>query len=242
MLAQAASTGDADYLEAVEHWVEARGLRADGEIKSLNDEFEYLVWVRLLIIQNEPGQALKLLARLLQAAEDGGRTGRVIEMLTLQALAQGALGDTQQALIPLERALSLAEPEGYVRLFVDEGEPMAMLLYEAAARGISPNYANKLLAAFGAEAQRRRGAGEQKLAPSRPSPSAPSPLPLEPLSDRELEVLRLLLNTDLSAPEIAVELVVSVNTVRTHIKRIYSKLDAHSRYEAVQRAKEIDLL
>jgi LuxR family maltose regulon positive regulatory protein len=233
MLTQAVSTGDADYLEAVEQWVGARGLRTDGEIKSMNDEIERLVWVRLLIIQNEPDQALKLLARLLHAAEDGGRRGRVIEILALQALARGALGDTQQALISLERSLYLAEPEGYIRLFVDEGAPMAALLHKAAARGIAPDYANQLLAAF--------GAGEVEMAPPRLPPSPPSPLPLEPLSDRELEVLRLL-NTDLSAPEIAAELVVSVNTVRTHIKHIYSKLDAHSRYQAVERAKDLGLL
>lgn len=115
------SAFDPGHLEAVGQWAEARGLRADGSIDSLDDEFEYLVWVRLLIAQNEPEQALQLLARLQQAPEDGGRTGRVIEILTLQALAQRALDDTEQALTALERALSLAEPEGYVRLFVDEG-------------------------------------------------------------------------------------------------------------------------
>ena len=220
MLTQAVSTGDTDYLKAVEHWIQARGLRADGEIKSLSDESEYLVWVRLLIIQNKPDQALQLLARLLLAAEDGGRRGRVIEILALQALAQGALGHTKQALIPLERALYLAEPEGYIRLFVDEGGPMAKLLHQAESHGIAPDYVSQLLAASEIKTD------DEGL--------------VEPLSDRELEVLRLL-STDLSAPEIAAELVVSVNTVRTHIKHIYSKLDVHSRYEAVQRAKELGL-
>jgi LuxR family maltose regulon positive regulatory protein len=221
MLAQAVSAEDAGYLKAVEQWVEARGLRTDGEIKSLKAEIEHLVWVRLLIIQDEPNQALKLLARLLQAAEDGGRRGHVVEILALQALAQGALGDTQQALISLERSLSLAKPEGYVRLFVDEGLPMLKLLRQAAARGIAPDYVGELLAAFEIETE------DEGL--------------VEPLSDRELEVL-CLLSTDLSAPEIAAELVISANTVRTHIKHIYSKLDAHSRYEALERAKELNLL
>jgi LuxR family maltose regulon positive regulatory protein len=220
-LTRAVSTGDAGSLEAVEQWAEARGLRTDGEIKSLNDEFEHLVWVRLLIIQNEPDQALKLLARLLQAAEDGGRTARVIEILVLQALALEVQGEEEEALAALERALSLAEPEGYVRTFVDEGEPMVKLLRQAKAHGIAPDYASQLLDAFEVETE------DEGL--------------VEPLSDRELEVLRFL-NTDLSAPEIAAELVVSVNTVRTHIKRIYSKLDVHSRYEAVERAKELNLL
>jgi LuxR family maltose regulon positive regulatory protein len=238
MLSQAVSTGDPDCLEAVEHWAQARGLRPDGEIKSLNDESEYLVWARLLIAQDQGGLASRPLARLRQAAENGDRTGRVIEVLALQALAQVTLGDTQQALISLERLLSLAEPEGYVRLFVDEGIPMAKLLRQAESHRIAPDYVGALLAVFDSEIKNQ--GRKTELPPSsfvlRPS----SPL-FEPLSDRELEVLRLL-NTDLSAPEIAAELVVSVNTVRTHTKRIYSKLDAHSRYEAVERAKELGLL
>jgi len=240
MLAQAGSSTDdlrARHLEAVGQWAEARRLRADGSIDSLDDEFEYLVWVRLLIAQNEPEQALQLLARLQQAAEDGGRTGRVIEILTLQALAQQALGDTEEALTALERALSLAEPEGYIRLFVDEGPLMTHLLHEAAAHGITPDYARKLLAVFEAETK-----GEEPALRHPPSVSRGEAEGLvDPLSDREMEVLRLL-STDLSGPEIAAELVVSVNTVKTHIKRIYSKLDAHSRYEAVERAKELKLL
>ena len=89
-----------------------------------------------------------LLERLLQAAEAGERTGSVIEILVLQALAHQTQGDIPAALLPLERALTLAEPEGYVRMFVDEGPPMAQLLREAAARGIMPAYTGKLLAAF----------------------------------------------------------------------------------------------
>jgi LuxR family maltose regulon positive regulatory protein len=123
--------------------------------------------------------------------------------------------------------LSLAEPEGYVRIFVDEGEPMAELLRHAASRGIAPTYVAKLLAAFEVEG----------LAVS---PSNLQPL-IEPLSERELEVLRLL-TTHLSSTEIADELVISVNTVRSHIKSIYSKLNVHSRMDAVQRAKELELL
>jgi LuxR family maltose regulon positive regulatory protein len=224
---------DARHLEAVEKWAEGRGLGANMprmsvvRIDSMNDEFEYLIGVRLLIAQNKPDRALQVLGCLERAAEDGGRTGRVIEILILAALARGARGDTGCALAILERALSLAEPEGYVRLFVDEGAPMAELLSQAASRGIAPDYVDKLLAAMDL------GTVPKQL--------ASVPLLLEPLSDRELDVLRLL-NTDLSGPEIAAELVVSVNTVRTHIRRIYSKLDVHSRYEAVVRANELDLL
>jgi LuxR family maltose regulon positive regulatory protein len=238
MLTQAESTGNAGYLRAVERWAEARGLRPDGETKSLNDESEYLVWARLLIAQDQAGPALKLLARLHQAAKNGDRTGRVIEVLALQALTHESLGDAREALISLERSLSLAEPEGYVRLFVDEGAPMAKLLRQAAAHGIAPDYVGALLAVLDSETKDEGRRTELSPSSFVLRPSSP---PVEPLSDRELEVLRLL-NTDLSAPEIAAELVVSVNTVRTHIKRIYSKLDAHSRYEAVERAKELGLL
>jgi LuxR family maltose regulon positive regulatory protein len=120
-----------------------------------------------------------------------------------------------------------------VRVFADVGEPMIELLRQAAARGMASDYAGRLLAAFGAEAQRRTGAREQERTPSPPL--------IEPLSERELEVLRLL-TTRLSSTEMAEELVLSVNTVRSHIKNIYGKLNVHSRADAVQRAEELGLL
>ena len=170
-------------------------------------------------------QALDLLERLLQAAEDGGRTGSLIEILILQALGRRARGDVRAALVPLERALALAEPEGYVRVFVDEGAPMAALLEAAARQAIAPAYVRRLLSAFGhAEAR------------------TPAKQPLvEPLSERELDVLRLLAS-DLDGPDIARELVVSLNTVRSHTKNIYAKLGVNSRREAVRRAEDLDLL
>jgi len=232
----ALAAGDlADQLQAVVQWATARGLRAEGSIDSLSDEFEYLVWARLLIAQNEPSQALEVLARLMQAARDGGRTGSVIEVWVLQGLAHEALGDTEQAMAALERALLLAEPEGYIRLFVDEGRRMAELLRQAASRGVAPDYVSKLLLAI------EPAAAEEQTPPAPPPSFTPAPRFIEPLTDRELEVLRLLI-TDLSGPEIAEQLVVSVNTVKTHIKRIYGKLDAHSRYEAIERAKELNIL
>jgi LuxR family maltose regulon positive regulatory protein len=168
--------------------------------------------------------AIGLLGRLLQAAEEGDRTGSAIEILVLQALVEQSRGDTPAALAPLERALALAEPEGYVRVFVDEGPPMAALL-EAAAKGrIALDYARRILAAFGqAEV---RAPVEQVL--------------IEPLSERELDVLRLL-GTHLNGPDIARELVVSVNTMRTHTKSIYAKLGVNGRREAVRRAEELGL-
>jgi LuxR family maltose regulon positive regulatory protein len=165
--------------------------------------------------------------------------GSVIEILVLQALAHHAQGDMPAALIPLQQALTLAEPEGYIRMFLDEGSPMAQLLREAAARRIMPNYTGKLLAGF--EAEQQRSAGESPL-PDWRGQSSPASQPLiEPLSQRELEVLRLF-KTDLSGPEIARELMIALSTVRTHTKSIYSKLNVKNRRAAVQRAAELDLI
>jgi LuxR family maltose regulon positive regulatory protein len=144
--------------------------------------------------------------------------------------------------VPLERALTLAEPEGYVRIFVDEGAPMTQLLLEAAAREIMPDFTDRLLTAFESEdpfdyaQDRQTGKGKSRLS------SAPSPQPLiEPLSQRELDVLRLF-RTELSGPEIADELMIALSTVRTHTKNIYSKLNVNNRRAAVKRAKELDLI
>jgi LuxR family maltose regulon positive regulatory protein len=171
------------------------------------------------------GEAVDLLGRLLRAADEGGRTGNVIEILVLQALALRAGGDAHGALVPLEHALTLAEPEGYVRIFVDEGPPMASLLQAVAKRGVAPTYVRELLSAFGRRED--RAPIDQAL--------------IEPLSERELEVLRLLA-TDLDGPDIARELVVSLNTVRSHTKNIYAKLGVNNRRAAVSRAAELDLL
>jgi len=138
------------------------------------------------------------------------------------------------ALAPLERALTLAEPEGYVRMFLDEGSPMVQLLLEAAARRIMPDYTGKLRAAFEAEGQRNTSKS------SLPTPPASQPL-IEPLSQRELEILRLF-KTELSGPEIARELVIALSTVRTHTKSIYSKLNVNNRRAAVKRAAELHLI
>lgn len=146
-------------------------------------------------------------------------------MVALLALAHQARGDTPAALAPLGHALRLAEPEGYVRLFVDEGPAMAALLEVAVRQGISPRYARRLLAVSG-----RAEDGTTANRALR-----------EPLSERERAVLRLLA-TDLNGPAIARELVVSLNTVRTHTKRIYSKLGMSDRRAAVRRAGDLHLL
>ncbi|GHO87536.1 LuxR C-terminal-related transcriptional regulator [Dictyobacter formicarum] len=218
-------------------WVRERGLSAADDLSYLR-EFEHITLVRVLLARYKSDrtdrsrlEAMGLLERLLKAAEEGGRTGSVIEILMLQALAHQAQGDISAALVPLERALSLAEPEGYVRMFVDEGPPMALLLKEATKHGApawgagnAPNYVRQLLAAF--------DKGEDRM-PVKQNV-------IEPLSKRELEVLRLL-KTGLDGPEIASKLFVSLNTLRTHTKNIYSKLGVNNRLAAILRAEELDL-
>jgi len=184
------------------------------------------------------------LERLLHAAEEGGRMGSVIEILMLQALAHEAQGDFSPALVYLERALTLAEPEGYVHIFVNEGPPMARLLLEALpraeilsraevkTRGIAPDYVCQLLGRF-PDAEPETADSVQRQAPG-------SEL-VELLSERELDVLRLLAE-DLKYKQIAEQLVISVNTVRHHTKNIYGKLDVNNRTLAVQKAKEYNLL
>jgi LuxR family maltose regulon positive regulatory protein len=207
-------------------WARREGLTAGDELAYLR-EFEHVTLARLLLAGGRVDEAVDLLDRLLAAAEAGGRTATVIEVLVLLALARQRLGDRPAALAALGRALELAGPEGHVRVFADEGGPMAELL-RAAASGRHPSaYAQRLLPALDRSA---RGARVP----------APSGELVEPLSEREHDVLRLLA-TDLSGPEIARRLVVSLNTVRTHTKNIYAKLGVNSRRAAVRRAEELDL-
>ena len=186
----------------------------------------YIVLARLAMARGELAEAIQLLGRLLQMAESAGLTGQVIEVLVLQALSFQAQANPPRAMMALTRALELAEPQGYVRIFVDEGEPMLALLHHAGSRGVAPDYLDKLLAAFGTTAQ----------------VSSPlTPVLIDPLSEREREVLKLMA-AGLSTDEIADELVIVVGTVRNHIKHIYSKLDAHSRLQVVERARTLNLL
>jgi LuxR family maltose regulon positive regulatory protein len=208
-------------------WAREQGLSADDDLSYLR-EFEHITLAKVLLAQRaepEVHHAARLLERLLLAAEEGGRTGRVIEILVLQALTRQRLGDISAALARLERAMTLAEPEGYVRVFADEGPAMASLLRVASRHGTAGNYVRRLLAAVGGTEHDRPV--KQAL--------------IEPLSERELDVLRLL-GTELDGPDIARELMVSLNTVRTHTKHIYAKLAVTSRRAAVRRAGELDLL
>jgi LuxR family maltose regulon positive regulatory protein len=212
-------------------WVAERGLSAQDDLSYVL-EFEHVTLARVLLALHRTERsestlkdAAGLLERLLAEAESGGRAGTVIEILVLQALAQQARGDMPAALASLERAVGLAEPEGYVRIFVDEGAPMGSLLRALASQGSAGRYARQILAISSTTDHDR-----------------PSKQPLlDPLSERELDVLRLL-GTDLSGPEIARELVVSLNTVRTHQKHIYAKLGVSNRRAAVRQGDELKLL
>ncbi len=200
-------------------WVRERGLSVDDAPGYLH-EFEHVTLARVLIARHKSDRetgsihkATGLLERLLHAAEEGKRIGSVIEILALLALAHATRGDISPALVSLERALTLAEPEGYVRIFLDEGRPMAELLKRAG---------------------KNRSSFLEKQAIS------PQPL-IEPLSENELEVLRLL-RTELSGPEIARQRMVSLSTIRTHTQHIYAKLGVNNRRAAVRCAEELGLL
>jgi len=218
-------------------WAQERGLSASDDASYLI-EFDHLTLVRLLIArhraQPDPGAfdgALGLLDRLLDAAEASGRAGSLVEIRLLKALAQDAQGDRPQALQTLGEAWSLApEPDGYVRLFLDEGASMVELLRVADNQGVASDHARRLLSFSEARDGDPAGAGQGLVPPS-----------AEPLTGRELQVLRLL-DGELSGPQIARELFVSQNTLRTHTKHIFTKLEVTTRRAAVIRARERGLI
>jgi LuxR family maltose regulon positive regulatory protein len=220
-----------DKLDAASQWAQESGLDADRD-PALVHEMEYIALARLLIAQGRQDEASKLLRRLLAATEVGGRISRAIEILNLQALSAQAGDDTATAITSLERALSLAEPGGFVRIFVDEGPPMARLLYDALKRGIAPEYTRRLLAAF--------PVAEAEAAASPIGTTANDEL-VEPLSERELEVLQLIAD-GLTNREIATRLFLSVNTVKAHTRNVYGKLGVHSRTQAAARAQVLGIL
>jgi LuxR family maltose regulon positive regulatory protein len=218
-------------------WVEEAGLQTDDEIVAQR-ELEYVMFARVQIARGKPAEALPVMERLLQAAETAGRRGSMIEILALQALALQASHDSAQAITVLQQALLLAEPEGYVRVFVDEGAPMAALL--ARWMGVGGReltlraYAQQVLAVL-SESERTRGTTSLT-----PIPHPPASL-VEPLTEREMEVLRLLV-AGRSNQAIAQDLILAVGAVKRHVSNIIAKLQARSRLEAAARARELGLV
>jgi LuxR family maltose regulon positive regulatory protein len=223
-------------IAAASRWVRESGIGLDDEL-AFDDLFECLIASRILLAEGKVDDAQALLSRILNLAEATSATLYVIRCLVLQALAYRDQVMEAQALRTLERALLLAEPQGYIRTFVDEGRPLGELVRKLAARGTAVDYATRLLSALAGEGQDGPTAPDAPLAISAGRPAAL----VEPLRNREQEVLRLLA-TNLSTTEIADQLYISVHTVRSHVKSIYSKLDVHSRMEAVVRARELELL
>ena len=221
-------------LPAARCWAGQSGLSPHDAELPYAREREYLTLARVRIAQGREdpagpflADALHVLNRLLQEAEAKARMGSALEMLILQALALHAQHDRQGALIALQRALTLAAPEGYIRLFVDEGVPMHVLLRQIRPHlhGSMQGYVATLLSAFGGQ-------------PASPAPG-PSSL-VEPLTGREREVLRLLLE-GASNREIARRLVLSINTVKRHIYNLCGKLGVQSRTQAIVKARALDL-
>jgi LuxR family maltose regulon positive regulatory protein len=213
-------------LDAARRWVGTRRLTANDEPRYIA-EYEHLTLARVLIATGDRAaldDASLLLARLFAAAEAGGRAGSALEIRILQAAAEHRRGDTAAAVVALEDAVRRSEPEGHIRLFLHAGPGVTELLCRLAERPDSSAHLRRIVAASADD----------------PSGAArPAPL-VDELSARELEVLRLL-GTDLSGPDIARQLIVSLNTVRTHTKNIYSKLGVSGRREAVTRARELGL-
>jgi LuxR family maltose regulon positive regulatory protein len=220
---------------AAAQWAKAAGLSPDDE-PDYPREPAYLLLARVLLAQDRPGPAITLLQRLLATAASQGRTGSVIEIQALRALALAARGDHAGALGALAEAVTLGCPQGYVRVFADEGAPMRALLtrlsaarkdQRAPARDIDPDYLGGLLRAGAAPGSRRAAAALPGMA--------------EPLTDRELEVLQLLA-AGRSNQRIAHELVVALDTVKKHVTHVLGKLGAANRTEAVARARQLGLI
>jgi len=228
-------------LAAAIHWADDSGLSFEDDL-NYPREVEYLTLARIRIAQERGNLAnpllkgtLHMLNRLLQDAGAKARVHSAIEILILLALALDAQGDHQGALIALERALMLAEPESYIRLFVDEGEPVTKLLSQLPEAGHQGSYVQTLLAASQPCEQIDTRALSRQAHLKRPQPL------LDPLSERELEVLSLMAD-GASNTEIAEQLVLAISTVKRHVSNIFSKLAVNSRTQAVARSREIGLL
>jgi LuxR family maltose regulon positive regulatory protein len=218
-------------IAAAAAWAEVTGLSAH-DSPGRYDEGVYITFARLLMAQGQYAEASHLLATMERLAGDGGRRRTLITVYLLQARILQAQGREGEARSCVEMALHLAAPQGYLRAFLAEGEPVAELL--PGARHVAPGFVDSLLKAFSSE--RIPGDGVAGL------PAAAQPWSLvEPLTARELEILRLI-SAGRSNPEIAELLYLSLNTVKWHVKNLYGKLGVRSRVEAAARAQELELL
>jgi LuxR family maltose regulon positive regulatory protein len=224
-------------LEEAQRW--ARSYVADDSPSpGLVQEFENITLARLYLLQGKPDRALAVLEQIHVQAEANGHTGRVIEITVLIALAQHALNETRLALQTLRAALKLAEPEGYVRTFVDEGQPMGALLYQTLAQGVMPDYVGRLLvAAFLAEDT----TSNPSLSSSKtPQIGSSHEQLIEPLSERELEVLQLMAS-GASNQDIAAAMIIAVTTTKKHVSNIIRKLGVNNRTQAVTKGRTLGL-
>jgi LuxR family maltose regulon positive regulatory protein len=190
-----------------------------------------LMQARVLIAQGNPSEALAVVEPQRQQAEAKKMAGRLLLVMAVQSVVLFAQGEKVHAVQVLTEALALAEPGGYIRLFVDEGDAMAELLSAAAAQGIRPDYVNKLLAVFKGEMKEERPA----------APVSGTSFLIEPLSQRELEILKLIAQ-GLSNREIGERLFLALDTIKGHNRKIFDKLQVQSRTEAITRARELGLL
>jgi LuxR family maltose regulon positive regulatory protein len=218
-------------LEAASQWMNERKPDLKKELSHF-DGMEYIGFARVLIAQGKLNESISILDRLLEAAKTGGDVTREIELLILQAFAFQSGGDMNQALVTIEKALNLGESRGFYRIFVDEGPSMASLLYEALGHGIAPDYVNRLLGAFSSNISEQADPSASQVFESGY---------IEPLSEREIEVLQLVAE-GMTNPEIAAKLILSLYTIKTHTRNIYGKLGVNNRTQAVAKARALGIL
>jgi LuxR family maltose regulon positive regulatory protein len=219
--------------ESLERWVQTCGLSLE-DTPNFKRDMDHIILARAFVelAQHRPASsyledALTLLSKLQIMAEDVKWNGKLIEILVLQAMALHIAKRGEQALHALNRAISLAEPEGYVRTFVDEGMPMGLLLGNLLQNGVDNNYAQKLYKRFEFNRTADHILSTQSM--------------IEPLSSRELDVMGMLA-TELSGPEIANEMSIALSTLRFHTRNIYGKLQVNNRRTAVRKAKDLNLI
>lgn len=236
--------GDPGSLDAALHWARDSGVLAGWlerrEVPLLEDlrpDVAALTLARALRAEGNDAAALDLLGELRSKSEDSGWYRAVIEASCIEAVIRQEQGDRERALEAIRRALTLAEPEGFVRIFTGEGPRLAALVEQAAPGTVSPDYARRLLIAFGLETPEAAPA-PPAVAPALPAPSPPT---ADLLSDREVEVLRLIA-TGLSNAETGRKLFIAPSTVKKHLENIYDKLGTRSRTQAIARAREIGVL